>query len=384
MTSKKKIMIVMGTRPEVIKLAPVVIGARNRTDDFETVVVATSQHREMLDQMLETFQIRVDFDLDIMKPNQDLRHVTTAALDGLHDVIGRVKPDWVVVQGDTTTTFAGALAAFYHQISVAHVEAGLRTLDKRHPFPEEINRRMTGQIADAHFAPTALSRDNLLHEGVSRDAIWVTGNTGIDALFLTLASIPKEAKAPAGNRRLLVTAHRRENHGEPMARICRAVLRLVDDFPDLHAFYPVHLSPRVRDVVLPLLGNHPRVELGEPLEYLEFVREMNRAHLILTDSGGIQEEAPSLGKPVLVMRETTERPEGIDAGTARLVGTDEERIYSETARLLSDDAAYEQMAQARNPYGDGKATERILSVLQRGLANRKPGGIRYASRGKSA
>ena len=363
MTPKTKLMVVMGTRPEVIKLAPVVIGARNRPDDFETVVVATSQHREMLDQMLETFQIKVDFDLDIMKPNQDLSHVTTAALSGLHDVIGRVKPDWVIVQGDTTTTFTGALAVFYHQISVAHVEAGLRTFDKRHPFPEEINRRMTGQIADAHFAPTTLSRDNLLREGISEDAISVTGNTGIDALFLTLGSIPEKAKAPTGNRRLLVTAHRRENHGEPMERICRAVLRLVDDFPDLHAFYPVHLSPRVRDVVFPLLGSHPRVELGEPLEYREFVEEMNRAHLILTDSGGIQEEAPSLGKPVLVMRETTERPEGIDAGTVRLVGTDEQRIYSETARLLSDDAAYEEMAQARNPYGDGKATERILSVL---------------------
>ncbi|MGB5285656.1 MAG: UDP-N-acetylglucosamine 2-epimerase (non-hydrolyzing) [Polyangiales bacterium] len=365
MTSKTKLLIVMGTRPEVIKLAPVVIGARNRPDEFETVVVATSQHREMLDQMLKTFQIEVDFDLDIMKPNQDLRHVTSAALNGLHDVIGEVKPDWVIVQGDTTTTFTGALAAFYHQVRVAHVEAGLRTYDKRHPFPEEINRRMTGQIADAHFAPTTLSRDNLLREGVSEDAISVTGNTGIDALFLTLESTPEQTKAPTATRRLLVTAHRRENHGEPMERICRAVLRLVDDFPDLHAYYPVHLSPRVRDVVLPLLGNHPRVELGEPLEYREFVQEMNSAHIILTDSGGIQEEAPSLGKPVLVMRETTERPEGIDAGTVRLVGTDEDRIYSETARLLSDEAAYKEMAQARNPYGDGKATARILSVLAR-------------------
>jgi UDP-N-acetylglucosamine 2-epimerase (non-hydrolysing) len=364
MLDKTKILIVMGTRPEVIKLAPVVIGARNRPDEFETVVVATSQHREMLDQMLETFQIAVDFDLDIMKPNQDLRHVTTAALNGLHDVIGEVKPDWVIVQGDTTTTLSGALSAFYHQVSVAHVEAGLRTYDKRHPFPEEINRRLTTQIADAHFAPTELSRDNLLREGVSDDAIWVTGNTGIDALFLTLGSNLRETTSTSGaHRRLLVTAHRRENHGEPMERICRAVLRLVDEFPDLHARYPVHLSPKVRDVVFPLLGSHPRVELGEPLEYRHFVEEMNRAHVILTDSGGIQEEAPSLGKPVLVMRETTERPEGIDAGTARLVGTNEERIYSETARLLSDDAAYQEMARARNPYGDGHAAERILSVL---------------------
>ncbi len=365
MTTKTKIMIVMGTRPEVIKLAPVVIGARKRPDEFETVVVATSQHREMLDQMLQTFQIEVDFDLDIMKPNQDLRHVTTAALNGLHDVIGEVKPDWVIVQGDTTTTFSGALSAFYHQVSVAHVEAGLRTYDKRQPFPEEINRRLTSQIADAHFAPTTLSRENLLREGVSDDAIWVTGNTGIDALFLILGEkAGAEATSQQQARRLLVTAHRRENHGEPMKRICRAVLRLVDEFPDLHAHYPVHLSPRVRDVVMPLLGSHPRVELGEPLEYREFVEEMNRAYIILTDSGGIQEEAPSLGKPVLVMRETTERPEGIEAGTVKLVGTDEDRIYSEAARLLSDEAAYQEMAQARNPYGDGHATGRILAALK--------------------
>lgn len=363
MSSKTKLMIVMGTRPEVIKLAPLVIGARSRPDEFETVVVATSQHREMLDQMLETFQVEVDFDLDIMKPNQDLRHVTTAALNGLHDVVAQVKPDWVIVQGDTTTTFCGALAAFYHQVPVAHVEAGLRTFDKRQPFPEEINRRLTTQIADVHFAPTTLSRENLLREGVSDDLITVTGNTGIDALFLTLGASSDEASETSAVRRLLVTAHRRENHGEPMERICRAVLRLVDEFPDLHAYYPVHLSPRVRGVVMPLLSSHPRVELGEPLEYREFVREMSRAHIILTDSGGIQEEAPSLGKPVLVMRETTERPEGIDAGTVRLVGTDEDRIYSETARLLSDEAAYLEMAQARNPYGDGKATGRILSVL---------------------
>ena len=364
MPARTRILIVMGTRPEVIKLAPVIIGARNRPDEFETVVVTTSQHREMLDQMLETFQVEVDFDLDIMKPNQDLRHVTTAALNGLHDVIGQVKPDWVIVQGDTTTTFSGALSAFYHQVSVAHVEAGLRTYDKRQPFPEEINRRLTTQIADVHFAPTTLSRDNLLREGVSGDAISVTGNTGIDALFLTLDSEAGEtASSSAGERRLLVTAHRRENHGEPMQRICRAVLRLVDEFPDLRALYPVHLSPRVRDVVLPMLGGHPRIELGEPLEYREFVREMNRAHVILTDSGGIQEEAPSLGKPVLVMRETTERPEGIDAGTVRLVGTNEERIYSEAARLFRDDDAYRKMALARNPYGDGRATERILSTL---------------------
>ena len=364
MSTKTKILVVLGTRPEVIKLAPVIIGARNRPDEFETIVVSTGQHREMLEQMLEAFQIAVDFELDIMKPKQDLAYVTTSALNGLHDVIGQVKPDWVIVQGDTTTTFAGALAAFYQQVRVAHVEAGLRTYNKRQPFPEEINRRLTTQIADAHFAPTTLSRDNLLRDGVSEDVIWVTGNTGIDALFLTLGSKPEQtAPSPTGERRLLITAHRRENQGEPMRSVCRAVLRLVDEFPDLHALYPVHLSPTVRDVVFPLLGNHARIELGEPLEYRQFVQEMNRAHVILTDSGGIQEEAPSLGKPVLVMRETTERPEGIDAGTVRLIGTDEARIYSETARLLSDDDAYREMAQARNPYGDGHAAEKILSAL---------------------
>jgi UDP-N-acetylglucosamine 2-epimerase (non-hydrolysing) len=366
MQPKTKILIVMGTRPEVIKLAPVVTGARDRGDEFETYIVTTGQHREMLDQMLELFEITVDQDLDIMKPKQDLRYVTTAALNGLYDVIGEVQPDWVVVQGDTTTTLAGALAAFYHQVAVAHVEAGLRTYDKRQPFPEEMNRRLTTQIADAHFAPTKLARERLLAEGVPDDAIWVTGNTAIDALFLTLGLTDDQSVAPQGpRRRLLITAHRRENQGEPMARACRAVLRLVEEFPELRAVYPVHLSPAVRDVVFPLLGNHPRIELCDPLDYLRFVEEMKRADIILTDSGGVQEEAPSLGKPVLVMRETTERTEGIDAGTARLVGTDEARIYGETARLLSDDNAYREMAQARNPYGDGRATERILSVLAR-------------------
>ncbi len=354
----------MGTRPEVIKLAPIILGARNMPDTFETVVVTTSQHREMLDQMLKTFDVAVDFDLDIMAPDQDLRDVTTAALGGLYDVIAEVKPDWVIVQGDTTTTYCGALAAFYHQVPVAHIEAGLRTNDKAHPFPEEINRRMTSQIAELHFAPTDLSRDNLIREGHPAEKIFVTGNTGIDALFLQLARTSKASAATEGApRRMLVTTHRRENHGDPMRDICRAVLRLVEEFPDLHAVCPVHLSPRVRSVVHPMLGEHPRIELLEPLDYGAFVLEMNRSHLILTDSGGIQEEAPSLGKPVLVMRETTERPEGVDAGTVRLVATDETRIFEEAARLLRSDSAYAEMAQASNPYGDGRATERILAVL---------------------
>ena len=364
MSSKTKIMIVIGTRPEVIKLAPVVLGARARPEEFETYVVTTGQHREMLDQMLGIFDLSVDRDLDIMKPKQDLRYVTTAALSGLYDVIGEVKPDWVIVQGDTTTTVAGALAAFYQHAKVAHVEAGLRTYNKQHPFPEEMNRRLTTQLADAHFAPTTLGRDCLLKEGVSDDIIWVTGNTAIDALLLTVGRMGDASTSPQGGaRRLLITAHRRENQGEPMARACRAILRLMDEFPDLEALYPVHLSPAVREVVFPLLGKHPRIELCEPLDYRRFVEQMKRADIILTDSGGVQEEAPSLGKPVLVMRETTERTEGVDAGTAILVGTDEEKIYSQTARLLTDDAAYREMAQARNPYGDGHASKQILDAL---------------------
>lgn len=372
--TRTRLLIVMGTRPEVIKLAPVIIRARSRSDEFETCVVTTGQHREMLNQMLEMFKITVDLDLDIMMPNQDLRYITTAALSGLYDAIARVKPDWVIVQGDTTTTLAGALAAFYQQVPVAHVEAGLRTYDKRQPFPEEINRRLTTQIADAHFAPTTLARERLLREGVHEDAIWVTGNTGIDALFLALGLNAEETvPGPSGERRLLVTAHRRENQGEPMKNVCRALLRLADEFPDLRIAYPVHLSPTVRNVVFPLLSEHPRIELLEPLDYRRFVEEMQRAHVILTDSGGIQEEAPSLGKPVLVMRETTERPEGIEAGTARLIGTEEEKVYAETARLLRDDDAYWEMAQARNPYGDGRATKRILSVLVDGPRRREKG-----------
>ena len=372
MTSRTRLLFVVGTRPEVIKLAPVIIRARSRPDEFETFVVTTGQHREMLDQMVELFEIDVDLDLSIMKPKQDLRYVTTAALNGLYDVIARVSPDWVVVQGDTTTTFAGALAAFYQQISVAHVEAGLRTYDKRQPFPEEINRRLTSQIADVHFAPTTLARERLLREGVHEDAIWITGNTGIDSLFLVLG-LDAEDKVPPPNeqRRLLVTAHRRENQGEPMKNVCRALLRIADEFPGLRIVYPVHLSPAVRDVVFPLLSPHPRIDLLEPLDYRRFVEEMQRSYIILTDSGGIQEEAPSLGKPVLVMRETTERPEGIDAGTARLIGTDEERIYAEVSRLLRDEDAYWEIAQARNPYGDGRATERILSVLATGPMHRR-------------
>jgi UDP-N-acetylglucosamine 2-epimerase (non-hydrolysing) len=360
-----RLLIIVGTRPEAIKLAPVVLGAKSRPERFETVVVTTGQHREMLDQMLAHFDIVPDLDLDIMRVDQDPSTVTTAALDGLYRAIGDLTPDCVVVQGDTTTTFAGALAAFYHRVPVAHVEAGLRTFDKTQPWPEEINRCLTGQLTDYHFPPTARARENLLREGVGEERVWVTGNTAIDALLWTLehGGRPEEGEASGGGRTILMTAHRRENHGAPMESICRAVLRLLDAFDDVEVVYPVHKSPKVRATVLRDLGGNDRVHLPEPMDYPRFVKAMAGAHLILTDSGGIQEEAPSLGKPVLVMRETTERPEAIEAGVARLVGTDADRIYDEASRLLTDAEEYRRMSQAVNPYGDGTAARQILTVL---------------------
>lgn len=360
-----RIMVVMGTRPEVIKLAPVIMKLRGSPDLFELRVVTTSQHRQMLDQMLETFGIEVDLDLDIMREDQNLDQVTRAALAGLSPAIEDFCPRLVIVQGDTTTTFTGALAAFYHKVPVAHIEAGLRTFDKHQPFPEEVNRRLTSQIADFHFAPTETSRRNLLGEGVPGESIWVTGNTAIDSLFLTLNKLGELTPVAGAGREILVTAHRRENHGEPLTRICKALLHIADEFPDIHVTYPVHLNPHIRNTVLDLLGSHPRIELPGPMNYEEFVAAMNRAYLILTDSGGVQEEAPSLDKPVLVLRETTERPEGVAAGTLRLVGTGEEEIFSETRRLLVDPETYRSMSAARNPYGDGKAAGRVLAALQK-------------------
>jgi len=366
MARPKRLLVVMGTRPEAIKLAPLVLRARADPARFEVLVVRTSQHQEMLDQVVDYFGLPIRADLDIMRPDQNLVHVTNAALEGLYRVIGEVRPDTVIVQGDTTTTFAGALAAFYHRVPVAHVEAGLRTYDKGQPFPEEVNRCLTTVLADFHFAPTEAARDNLLRENVPGDRIWVTGNTAIDALLLTLEKAGRPPGAPsAGGRTILLTAHRRENHGEPMRRICQAVLALLDRFPDLRVVYPVHLSPRVRQVVQPMLQAHPRVSLVEPLGYEPFVLAMNEAYLILSDSGGVQEEAPALGKPVLVLRNTTERPEAVHAGTARLVGTAVETIVGEAERLLTDAEHYRAMAQARNPFGDGHASERILDVLAR-------------------
>lgn len=363
-------MFIFGTRPEAIKLAPVISKFSEHTKNFKTVLVVTAQHRQMLDQVLRLFRISPDHDLDIMTDDQTLAQVTARALEGLDRILAQENPDLVFVQGDTTTTFIGALAAFYHRIPVAHVEAGLRTYDRYHPYPEEINRVMTSSLAELNFAPTQRSKENLLRENISPSKVFVTGNTVIDALLdvtareYNLDGILAEIFARKERRKILLTTHRRENHGEPMQNICRAVLELLASFTDVEIVFPVHMSPRVRDTVFPLLEGHPRIHLIPPLEYQAFVNVMKNAHLILTDSGGVQEEAPSLGKPVLVLRETTERPEAVDAGTVKLVGTDSERIVAEAGRLLSDASAYQAMSRAVNPYGDGLASDRILNIAK--------------------
>lgn len=368
MVSRKRLLVVMGTRPEAIKLAPLILRAKADPERFEVLVVRTSQHQEMLDQIVDYFELPILADLNIMRPDQGLTHVTTAALEGLQRVIHDTRPDVVIVQGDTTTSFVGALAAFYENTPVAHVEAGLRTYNKREPFPEEIYRRLTSVITDFHFAPTEAARLNLLKENVPAQAIWVTGNTSIDALLATLVKAGRARETQhSSSPMILLTTHRRENHGEPMQRICEALLVLLQRFPQLRVVCPLHLSPRVRQVICPLLGSHPRVSLIEPLGYEPFVLAMNSAHIILSDSGGIQEEAPALGKPVLVLRNTTERPEAVEAGTARLVGTEVQAIVSACEQLLTDARAYRAMAQARSPFGDGHASERILEVLAKSL-----------------
>lgn len=367
-----KVMSVFGTRPEAIKMAPLVKELEGR-DNIASVVCVTAQHRQMLDQVLETFAITPDYDLNIMKQGQSLSDITTAALLGLERVIGEAQPDLVLVHGDTTTTFAGALAAFYQQTAIGHVEAGLRTGDKYSPYPEEMNRQMVDRLTDLFFAPTALSRENLLRENVPAEKIFVTGNTAIDAMATTVRgdyTHPELDWIGPDERLILLTAHRRENWGEPMHRIFRAVRRIVEDFPDVKVLYPIHLNPLVRQAAAEVLSGCDRVRLIEPLEVFDFHNFQNRSALILSDSGGIQEEAPSLGKPVLVLRDTTERPEGIDAGTLKLVGTDEERIYTETARLLTDAAEYERMSRASNPYGDGHASERIADAIETYFADR--------------
>ena len=360
-----KVMSIFGTRPEAIKMAPLVKELERRKE-IESIVCVTAQHREMLDQVLNTFDIKPDYDLNIMKQGQSLADVTTRALVGLEEVIKEVKPDIVLVHGDTTTTFAGALAAFYNQVAIGHVEAGLRTYDKYSPYPEEMNRQMVDKLSDMYFAPTEISKDNLLKENIDESKIYITGNTAIDAMSTTVDenyTHPELDWINAGERMILLTAHRRENLGEPMRHIFRAIKRVVDEFSDVKVIYPIHMNPKVREVANEVFGDADRVKLIEPLEVFDFHNFQNKSYIILTDSGGIQEEAPSLGKPVLVLRDTTERPEGIKAGTLKLVGTDEDVIYEETKKLLLDKKEYEKMSKASNPYGDGHASERIVDAI---------------------
>lgn len=360
-----KVMTIFGTRPEAIKMAPLVLELKKRSEEFEAIVTVTAQHREMLDQVLSIFDIQPDYDLNIMKDRQTLMDVTTRGLQGLDDVMKKVKPDMVLVHGDTTTTFIAGLAAFYNQIQVGHVEAGLRTWNKYSPYPEEMNRQLTGVLADLHFAPTDKSAANLQAENKKEEQIFVTGNTAIDALKTTVKeTYEHEVLTKLGDDRLiLLTAHRRENLGEPMKNMFRAVKRIVDEHEDVQVVYPVHLNPVVRETANDILGNDPRIHLIEPLDVIDFHNFAERAHIILTDSGGVQEEAPSLGVPVLVLRDTTERPEGIEAGTLKLAGTEEETIYMLAKELLIDEDVYKQMSQASNPYGDGLASKRICDAI---------------------
>jgi UDP-N-acetylglucosamine 2-epimerase (non-hydrolysing) len=360
-----KVMTIFGTRPEAIKMAPLVLELKKRPEEFEAIVTVTAQHREMLDQVLSIFDIQPDYDLNIMKDRQTLMDVTTRGLEGLDDVMKKVKPDIVLVHGDTTTTFIAGLAAFYNQIQVGHVEAGLRTWNKYSPYPEEMNRQLTGVLADLHFAPTDKSAANLQAENKKEERIFVTGNTAIDALKTTVKeTYEHEVLTKLGDDRLiLLTAHRRENLGEPMKNMFRAVKRIVDEHQDVQVVYPVHLNPVVRETANDILGNDPRIHLIEPLDVIDFHNFAERAHIILTDSGGVQEEAPSLGVPVLVLRDTTERPEGIEAGTLKLAGTEEETIYTLAKELLIDEDVYKQMSQASNPYGDGLASKRICDAI---------------------
>ncbi len=360
-----KVMSIFGTRPEAIKMAPLVKELDSR-EEIESIVCVTAQHRQMLDQVLDTFNITPDHDLNIMKQGQTLADVTSNALMGLEGVIKKEKPDIVLVHGDTTTTLAGALAAFYNQVSIGHVEAGLRTYDKYSPWPEEMNRQMVGCMTDMHFAPTKLSAENLMSEKKAESTVYITGNTAIDAMATTVKrdyTHPELEWIGESDKLILLTAHRRENLGNPMKNIFTAIKRIIDEFDDVKVIYPIHLNPKVREVANEVLSDCDRVKLIEPLEVLDFHNFLNRSHIIMTDSGGIQEEAPSLGKPVLVLRDTTERPEGIGAGTLKLVGTDENVIYEETKKLLSDEKAYEAMSKASNPYGDGTASKQIADAI---------------------
>lgn len=367
--SRIKVMTVFGTRPEAIKMAPVILELNKHPEQIQPIVAVTAQHREMLDQVLQLFQIVPDYDLDIMSQGQTLFDITARAMQGLNEVIGKEKPDIVLVHGDTTTTFAGALAAYYHQTAVGHVEAGLRTQNKYSPFPEEMNRKLTGSLTDMHFSPTKTAQANLLKEAVAEEATFVTGNTVIDALLTTVNKEYKFADEMleeidyTNKRVVLVTTHRRENLGEPMRHVYQALRQIVTEFEDVVVVFPVHKNPLVREVVNSELGGIERVKLIDPLEYQPFANLLARSHFVLTDSGGVQEEAPALGKPVLVLRDNTERPEAIEAGTVKLIGTDKERVYQETRLLLADKVEYDRMANACNPYGDGQASRRIVETI---------------------
>ncbi|WP_419955627.1 non-hydrolyzing UDP-N-acetylglucosamine 2-epimerase [Neobacillus niacini] len=376
MNNQIKVMTVFGTRPEAIKMAPLVKELAKQNDKIKSIVTVTAQHREMLDQVLKIFQIQPDYDLNIMKDRQSLIDVTTRSLEGLNKVFQEVKPDIVLVHGDTTTTFVASLAAFYNSIPIGHVEAGLRTGNKYSPYPEEMNRQLTGVLADLHFSPTTQSKENLLVENKREDSIFVTGNTAIDALKTT---VKDQYSHPVldnlgSDRLVLMTAHRRENLGKPMENMFNAIRRLVEKHEDIQVVYPVHMNPVVREIANRVLGENNRIHLIEPLDVIDFHNFASRAYLILTDSGGVQEEAPSLGVPVLVLRDTTERPEGVTAGTLKLAGTDEETIYKLADELLSDKEAHDQMSKASNPYGDGHASERIVKAIMYhfNLTNEKP------------
>lgn len=374
----KKIMFVFGTRPEAIKMAPLV-KAMEKSSEFTPIVLATAQHREMLDQVLELFNIVPDYDLNLMKANQTLTDITVGVLRGVERIVIKEKPDMVLVHGDTTTTFGGALAGFYQQVPVGHVEAGLRSGNMYSPFPEEANRKLTGAMATIHFAPTLQARENLLREGVNPDAIFTTGNTVIDALKMTVKEdytfdpdLAQMLDVPG--RKVLLTTHRRENLGQPMVQIFRAIRTLHERFPDVHYYFPMHKNPRVRALAHEALDELERVHLFEPLDYAPFANLMARMDLVLTDSGGMQEEAPALGKPVLVLRDTTERPEAVDAGTVKLVGCDTTRIVDTVSELFTDETAYSEMERAVNPYGDGQACNRIINALRYyfGLTENRP------------
>lgn len=359
-----KVMSIFGTRPEAIKMAPLVKELESRKE-IESIVCVTAQHRQMLDQVLQTFNIKPDYDLNIMKQGQTLSEVTSRTLLGLEEIFKEEKPDIVLVHGDTTTTFAGSLAAFYNQIAIGHVEAGLRTYDKYSPFPEEMNRQMVDCMTDMYFAPTELSKENLLKQNIDESKIYVTGNTAIDAMKTTVS---KEYKNDIFNwigndRMILLTAHRRENLGDPMRNIFRAIRRIVDEIDDVKVVYPIHMNPKVREVANEIFEGCDKVRLIEPLEVFDFHNFQNKSYIIMSDSGGIQEEAPSLGKPVLVLRDTTERPEGIEAGTLKLVGTNENVIYDEAIKLLTNKEEYDKMSKASNPYGDGHTSERIADAI---------------------